>query len=88
MDGLAADADDLLQETSLVLWEKFGQFRSGTDFYAWACKIAYFSVCNYRRRHVIATLFIDDEVLALLDADLVSAGDEIDGELKALSECF
>src|SRR4051812_24461539 len=35
------DAEDLLQETSLVICEKFDEFEEGTDFVAWACQIAY-----------------------------------------------
>ena len=35
------DAEDLLQETSLVICEKFREFEVGTDFVAWACQIAY-----------------------------------------------
>ena len=34
------EADDLFQETSSVLWQKFDQFQPGTDFYAWACRTA------------------------------------------------
>lgn len=34
------DAEDLLQETSLVICEKFDEFRPGSDFVAWACQIA------------------------------------------------
>ena len=30
------DADDLFQETCLVLWQKFDEFRPGTNFLAWA----------------------------------------------------
>src|SRR4051794_41905793 len=36
-----SDAEDLLQETSLVICEKFNEFKEGTDFVAWACQIAY-----------------------------------------------
>src|SRR2546430_12593207 len=39
-----SDAEDLLQETSLVICEKFHEFREGTDFVAWACQIAYWRV--------------------------------------------
>ena len=31
-----ADAEDILQETSLVICEKFDEFKEGTDFVAWA----------------------------------------------------
>ena len=31
-----ADADDVMQEVAVVLWEKFSEFRQGGDFKAWA----------------------------------------------------
>lgn len=36
----AADAEDLFQQTAIVLWEKFEQFEPGTNFLAWAKAIA------------------------------------------------
>ena len=42
-------AEDMLQETNLVLWEKRGEYRSDSNFYAWACQIAYYKVCEARR---------------------------------------
>ena len=35
-----AEAEDVLQETSVILWRKFGEFQSGTDFFRWAAQIA------------------------------------------------
>ena len=34
------DAEELLQETRVVLWEKFDDFAPGTNFLAWAYSIA------------------------------------------------
>jgi len=34
------DAEDVFQQTCIVLWEKFDQFQPGTDFAAWASTIA------------------------------------------------
>lgn len=49
-------AEDLFQETYLVILEKSAQFQAGTDFLAWALKIAKFkflaSVDPQRNRHV------------------------------------
>ena len=45
-------ADELLQRTNLVLWEKSGDFRSGTNFNAWACRVARFEVMAYRKQQV------------------------------------
>lgn len=44
-----SDAEDVFQQTSLVLWQKFGDFQPGTDFRAWACTVALNTVRNFRR---------------------------------------
>jgi RNA polymerase sigma-70 factor, ECF subfamily len=41
-------AEDVLQETNLVLWKKRAEYQSGTNFYAWACQIAFYEVCKAR----------------------------------------
>ena len=34
------DADDLFQQTTLILWKKFGEFDRRLSFFAWACGVA------------------------------------------------
>jgi RNA polymerase sigma-70 factor, ECF subfamily len=34
------DAEDVLQQASLVLWEKFDDYQPETDFFNWACRVA------------------------------------------------
>jgi RNA polymerase sigma-70 factor (ECF subfamily) len=47
-----ADADDVLQEASLVLWDKFDERHPPDDFAAWGCRIAYFKVLDfYKKQH-------------------------------------
>jgi RNA polymerase sigma-70 factor (ECF subfamily) len=36
-----SEAQDILQETNVVLWQKIDEFRDGTNFKAWAFRIAY-----------------------------------------------
>src|SRR6184192_1910905 len=57
------DAEDLLQETSLVICEKFNQFEDGTDFVAWACQIAYWRVRYSRQKFARCKVVFDEEVL-------------------------
>src|SRR6266566_4360654 len=46
-----ADADDVLQEASLVMWDKFEEEHPPDDFAAWGCRIAYFKVLDaYRKK--------------------------------------
>lgn len=44
-----ADAEDLFQQTSLTLWDKFDQFERGTDFGKWARGTAHFVALNFLR---------------------------------------
>ena len=64
----AADTDDVFQEVNLVLWENFGHYREGTNFFAWACTIARHQVLQYRERHARAAKLLDPEVLDQLAA--------------------
>lgn len=36
-----SEAQDILQETNVVLWQKIGEFQEGTNFKAWAFRVAY-----------------------------------------------
>jgi RNA polymerase sigma-70 factor (ECF subfamily) len=45
-----SDADDVLQDTNAVLLRKRTQFVAGTEFGAWACRVAYFEVLALRRK--------------------------------------
>src|SRR5256885_7322981 len=58
------DAEDLLQETSLVICEKFHEFKEGTDFVAWACQIAYWRVGGPPAENHRAQRFFHHEILA------------------------
>lgn len=50
LTGSRAAADDLAQETCLVLWEKRESFDPAGDFRAWAFRIAFLQTQNYRRK--------------------------------------
>ncbi len=45
-----ADAEDLYQQTALLLWEKFEQYQPGTDFGSWATTVAHYTALNFLRR--------------------------------------
>jgi RNA polymerase sigma-70 factor (ECF subfamily) len=41
------DAEDILQETAIILWNKFDAYEPGTNFYAWAKQVAKNKVYEY-----------------------------------------
>src|SRR5205809_484611 len=61
-----ADADDVMQEAAIVLWEKFAEFRDGADFRAWAFGVARFKVLSWLRDKGRDRLVLSEETVELL----------------------
>ena len=81
------DAEDVLQETSTVLWSKFDQFQPGSSFFAWACQIARFEVQRFQRTRRPQQLAFDDIALELLAQETILIADELESRQQALAEC-
>lgn len=81
-------AEDVLQETNLVLWRRFSEFRPGSDFYAWAARIAFLQVLKYRKSTRRQSFALDDGLLATLAARSVETSDYFDTAREALQKCL
>lgn len=82
------DAEEILQETNVVIWSKFRKFELGTNFFAWACQIANYEVLKYRdRRRRDRLLFSDDFVRQVAD-EAIADLDELDHRRRALMQCL
>jgi RNA polymerase sigma-70 factor (ECF subfamily) len=86
------DADEILQETNVRLWEEFDRFEPGTDFAAWALRVAHFEVLTWRKRRQRSRLVFSEEAIASLADDHAPAGvvpQERDRAREAaLAECL
>jgi RNA polymerase sigma-70 factor, ECF subfamily len=82
-----ADAEDVLQETSIVLWRKFPEYQPGTDFTAWAFRIAQNMVRNSRAKHLRCRVKFDEELLAAVADDAERMSEELDLSRSVLSDC-
>jgi RNA polymerase sigma-70 factor (ECF subfamily) len=81
-----ADADDVMQETSVALWEMFEQFQPGSDFAAWASQVARFRVKQFRKMKPHAVL-VDDDVLDRVAETSMARSDESEVRRRALNDC-
>ena len=62
--GNNADAEDVLQETSITLWDKFSEFdHANGNFIAWSFKVAYFTAQNHRRKQGRARVHFSDSLV-------------------------
>lgn len=81
------DADDILQETSVVMWRKFEEYQPGTDFIAWGITIARYQVMKFSKlRSRSKVRFNDDLVHAIAERTEVQLAD-LDERLNALRRC-
>ncbi|WP_437229642.1 sigma-70 family RNA polymerase sigma factor [Planctomicrobium sp. SH661] len=83
-----SDADDLLQEVAVVLWEKFDDFQPGTDFKAWAFQIARFKILSRLRDLSRNKIVLANEVVELLMAEASQEEDSLEQQREALQICF
>jgi RNA polymerase sigma-70 factor (ECF subfamily) len=81
-------AEDLLQETSLVICEKFDHFKPGTDFVAWACQIAYWEVRRARQKFARSKVVFDDQVVEAVAQTASELAEETDQRHEALAHCL
>jgi RNA polymerase sigma-70 factor (ECF subfamily) len=82
------DAEDLLQETSLVICEKFDAFKEGTDFVAWACQIAYWRVRYARQKFARSKVVFQQELVDALAQTAAVMPEELDQRHEALAHCL
>lgn len=81
-------AEDILQETSLVICEKFADFRTGTDFVAWACQIAWWQVRAARTKFARSKVVFDERVMEAVAATATELLPELDARHEALAQCL
>ncbi|MEM7315282.1 MAG: sigma-70 family RNA polymerase sigma factor [Planctomycetota bacterium] len=83
------DADDLYQQTTIVLWKKFDTYRSDQPFISWAFGVARFEVANFLRSRQRTRLYFSDDLnLMLADSFQSRFESELDERAAALSECM
>ncbi len=83
------DADDLFQQTSLAMWNKYDQYDASRSFVAWACGVARFEVSNFLRSRSRQRLYFSDDLsLLLIDAQESLEQDRVEERREALAGCL
>jgi RNA polymerase sigma-70 factor (ECF subfamily) len=82
-----ADADDVMAETSIVLWRKWRAFEQGEDFLRWARGVARFEISHYRRSKSRERVMFNQSVMEYLADSLESQADTSDNRRQALNHC-
>lgn len=84
------DADDVLQEASMVMWEKFDDKHPPDDFAAWGCRIGYFKVLDFLKKSRRSRVCFSQPMLDRLVETLTeqSSSLQLDERRDALADCI
>lgn len=85
-----SEAEDILQQTKLLLWKHFDDFTLGTNFIAWARKTAFHQILTHRRHKKREHLPLDEEALEALGHAVSVLSDSGEGSARqdALRSCL
>jgi len=82
------DAEDVFQQTCLVLWRKWNTFDSSQSFASWACGIAFYEVKNFQRVQSRDRHYFSDELLSLIATQQNKSISESEHQKQALQNCI
>lgn len=82
------DAEEILQETNLIIWSKFHQFDLATNFFAWSAQIATYEVLKFRQRRHREKLRFTDEFVDAVSREVLERSDELEQRRNALEQCL
>jgi RNA polymerase sigma-70 factor (ECF subfamily) len=82
------EAWDVFQQTNAVLWSKQSEFQPGTNFRAWAFKVARFEVMAFfQKERRKGWLVFDGEMIDLMEDEMASEPAELEEHYRALDQC-
>jgi len=83
-----ADAEDLFQRCSIVLWRKFREFDQSGSFYAWSCGVAVNEVRNFFKVRKRSRVSFFPEPVELLSRERLADEEDLSLRAIALQSCL
>lgn len=83
-----SDADDILQQVSSFMWERFDTFEPGTNFGAWATRIARNFIFDYYKSKRRSKIIFTDENLDLFAERAAVSAARMEERVDVLQKCL
>ncbi|TWU01566.1 RNA polymerase sigma factor [Neorhodopirellula pilleata] len=81
------DAEEVFQNTCMILWQKFSQYDPSGDFAAWACRIAHYETLKHREAMGRIKILSDDALELVAEAAL-PISTKLSERRTALADCL
>jgi RNA polymerase sigma-70 factor (ECF subfamily) len=86
--GNQIEAEDILQNTNLVMLQKCDQFQLGTNFRAWSTGVAHLEVLKHRASKKRLAPGLTEATIELLAAEALEQSSVLDRRNAALPDCM
>ena len=83
-----AAAEDILQDTASFMWENFDKFEEGTNFNAWAIRIAKNKAMEYLRDNKKTKKLLSDQLYQSIAETAEQESKEFNKRINALDKCM
>jgi len=81
------DADDILQESTIVMWRKFGNFQEDMDFTCWAMTIARYQVLSFYKKNKNRKVVFSSSLLEIIESEFTKL-ESPDARISMLKSCM
>jgi RNA polymerase sigma-70 factor (ECF subfamily) len=83
-----SDAEEIIQETKLRLWQQYAEYDPAKDFGAWACTIAYYQVLTLRNRNRGQHVALGQAFLERVAAEIARRSDREINRAQQMADCL
>ena len=83
----SSDADDILQQTSTVMWEKFDTYNPDASFGAWSVAIARYVIFDHYKKKRRSQVIFKDEMLEIFAETAIESTKDTDTRVELLKDC-
>ena len=88
LTGSITDANDVMQETAVVLLQKIGQYDTNKPFMPWAKKVAYYEVLKHRTSSKKRLPLLDEKIFEQVAQQVEALDPLVEARRDALGHCL
>jgi len=83
-----SDADDIMQDTASLMWRKYKELDSVSNFAAWGVRIAHYKVLEFRKKRYKDRIQFNSGLFEEILGGAVAVSDDLAPRLEALQKCL
>jgi len=83
-----SDAEDIMQETIMAMWQMFDEFDPESNFAAWGMQIARFRILKYRKERLKFGLQLREKAFLRILNNIEKVMEDQDERLSAMEICL